>query len=470
MKNKIFINKKKLVNELHKLKKEYENKMKLKISIYKTFIKNIEHQFKQLIENYRINNYMNKESKIKFKYDYDFNKLITKMDQQINNVADLLNINEIILNTLEINDNNYFNNKNFMSTLHNEEENNFKNSFNIFQSNLKSNNAEQLKLINEIDKLRKENKTLVEQNTKLIKENLELKKLNLNTNNDYILHLNNQLKEKEERKEERKEEEIKNEIKNEINEEKNDISEIIKKDLFIKDAFCDYYINNSFCVFTSLNSQIIIVYSTKDYSLNFMDIEKESILKIIEKAHTKNITNIRYFLDTINKRDLILSISKEIPEIKIWNLSNFECLLKLSKIYKKGEIYSSCILNRNNKNYILVSNYDKSATFPIYIFDFSIKKSLLNQSNDKIYYIDSFINENKNISKAYVITANETCIKSYDFDNNYLYKKYVEINEHSSHLYFIVYIINDVINLIESDNLGKIRIWNFEKAILLKKN
>ena len=309
----------------------------------------------------------------------------------------------------------------------------------------------------------------MEQNTKLIKENLELKKLNLNTNNDYILHLNNQLKEKEERKEERKEEEIKNEIKNEINEEKNDISEIIKKDLFIKDAFCDYYINNSFCVFTSLNSQIIIVYSTKDYSLNFMDIEKESILKIIEKAHTKNITNIRYFLDTINKRDLILSISKEIPEIKIWNLSNFECLLKLSKIYKKGEIYSSCILNRNNKNYILVSNYDKSATFPIYIFDFSIKKSLLNQSNDKIYYIDSFINEHKNISKAYVITANETCIKSYDFDNNYLYKKYVEINEHSSHLYFIVYIINDVINLIESDNLGMIRIWNFEKAILLKK-
>ena len=76
----------------------------------------------------------------------------------------------------------------------------------------------------------------------------------------------------------------------------------------------------------------------------------------IKNAHNNVTTNFRHYLDVINKRDLILSISAYENNIKLWNINNFECLLNLQNINKGGCLYSACFLNDNNQNYIITSN------------------------------------------------------------------------------------------------------------------
>ena len=49
-----------------------------------------------------------------------------------------------------------------------------------------------------------------------------------------------------------------------------------------------------------------------------------------------NISNIRYFLDKANKRELILSVSAQDCNIKIWDINNWKCLLNIGKIYNEG--------------------------------------------------------------------------------------------------------------------------------------
>ena len=70
----------------------------------------------------------------------------------------------------------------------------------------------------------------------------------------------------------------------------------------------------------------------------------------IKNAHNKVIANFRYHLDNKNKRDLIISISPEDNNIKLWNINNLECLLNLSNIYEEGLINSACFLEDYNNN------------------------------------------------------------------------------------------------------------------------
>jgi len=50
------------------------------------------------------------------------------------------------------------------------------------------------------------------------------------------------------------------------------------------------------------------------------------IKKFEIKMHKQYITNLRHYLNNINKRDLIISISAQSNNIKLWNLNNYECL------------------------------------------------------------------------------------------------------------------------------------------------
>ena len=59
------------------------------------------------------------------------------------------------------------------------------------------------------------------------------------------------------------------------------------------------------------------------------------MIKQIKNAHNEYITNIRHFLDSINKRDLILSISSDNNYLKVWNVCNLEKIYDI-KAYKKG--------------------------------------------------------------------------------------------------------------------------------------
>ena len=153
--------------------------------------------------------------------------------------------------------------------------------------------------------------------------------------------------------------------------------------------------------------------------------------------HKEYITNFRYYLDEINKRDLTISISYFDLNVRLWNVTtnNFELILNIKNIYNDF-VNSACFLNNNNQNYIATCNDEES----IKVFDFKgYKIKEINDSIDKAYYIDNYYDDN--LFKNYIITGNEGYVKSYDYNENKLYHKYSE-NINNNDLGNISIIIN----------------------------
>ena len=135
---------------------------------------------------------------------------------------------------------------------------------------------------------------------------------------------------------------------------KSDAQKIKYPIILVKDSSADYS-DNCFCLFESIGNIHYLVY-TKERSIIFYDLNSNNILNEIKNSHLKNVTNLRYYFEEINKRDLILSVSSQDSNIKLWNIKNFECLLNLENIYEYPSLDSACFLNNKNQFYILASN------------------------------------------------------------------------------------------------------------------
>ena len=305
-----------------------------------------------------------------------------------------------------------------------------------------------------------------------LKYNKENNKINEN-NNEYFINEINQLKNDiNELKEEN------NILKAELNNLKKYHMNSNPKDLklltdIVNDSFGYTDLDNTFIVFQSVNNIFYIIYSNSNKAIICYDLNKQKISKKFENSHNKYITNFRHYLDKINKVDLIMSMSSEDNNIKIWNLYNWERVLEITNANYVGWLYSACFLNtEENQNYIVTSNRNKQGNCePIKIFDFNgyITKEI-NNSKEQTYFIDTYYDTI--LSKIYIITGNIGYIKSYDYNENDVYYKYNDYDNNSaSYCHFDVLITNNnnKIKLIESCFDGNIRIWNFHACLLLNK-
>ena len=278
-------------------------------------------------------------------------------------------------------------------------------------------------------------------------------------------------------------------LKNKINNNKNNNSNILEKSnefirnssfqdesspmniLFYKiltnNSYSKNWLDNTFSVFKSIDETLFLIYTNRNKSIVFYNIIEEKIINEIKNAHDNYITNFRNYLDNIHERDLLMSISADDSNIKIWNINNYECLINFKNIYNNGNLYSACFLNDNNQNYIITSNCDDSS--PIKIFDFNgNKKKEINNSNDNIGFLDIYY-DNK-LSKTFIVTGNEGYIKSYDYIQNKVYHKYQD-NDNKTKRFIdsIIFIKNEIIKMIGSCCDGNIRIWDFHSGKLLQR-
>jgi WD40 repeat protein len=183
----------------------------------------------------------------------------------------------------------------------------------------------------------------------------------------------------------------------------------------------------------------------------------------IKNSHRYYIIDLRYHLDEIHHRDLVLSISLDDNNIKVWDINNLECLLSLDNIYKKKSLITACFYKSKKQNYIItgISNdYD-----PIRMINLdNLRTQKLLDSKDKIYFIDFYYD--KNSSKNYIITGNLGYVKSYDFKKRKLYHKYSD-KDSGTHLSVLVNDNDKLLKLIEYCFDGKIRLWDFHTGILI---
>ena len=240
-----------------------------------------------------------------------------------------------------------------------------------------------------------------------------------------------------------------------------------------KDSYTSKIYDNAFSVFKSINNIFYLIYGNENNSIISLNLNNNQKINEIKNAHNETIINFRHYLDDINKRDLLLSISNDFSNnnIKLWNINNWECLLSLEKIYKKDNLLATFLIS-NNENYITTCNYriyKDENTEPIKILDFKGNQiKIINDSNENTYFIDVYYD--KNLLKNYIITGNEGHIKSYDYNSNIVYHKYCDKNRDKG-ICFSSIIIKDIniIKIISSFNNGFIKIWNFHNENLLNK-
>ena len=291
--------------------------------------------------------------------------------------------------------------------------------------NLKNSNY----IMNDINNIKKDINLLKEENKILKKEINKLKELHFNSNPEDIKYLS-------------------------------DICE---------DSFAFDNSDNSFTVFQSINYILYLIYSKENKSIICYDLEKDKKIKEIKNSHEEYISNFRHYLDEINQRDLIISISCQDNNIKLWNAEKWECILNLKNTNDNGLLYSAYLLNENKEIFLITSNCNwrgKSESMKIFNLMGQKLKEIEN-SDENVLFIDTYY-EKKN-SKIYLLTGNRGYIKSYDYNLNQIYHKYCDNDNNNSHLSIIAhqYQDNGEIKLIESCNDGNIRIWNFHTGTLL---
>ena len=256
---------------------------------------------------------------------------------------------------------------------------------------------------------------------------------------------------------------------------KNTLKDNAENLLFLKDLVIDSYSNNwlinKFIVFKSLNNILYLIYSNNNKSIISYNIIDNKKINEIKNAHKDQISSFRYYLDNINKRDLIISLSSNLhySNIKLWDINNLELILNIEKLTNYGFLKSACFLNDNNGVYIVACFvvYNKYNPEPIKVYDFKGNKTKeINDSEKSAYYIDNYYDDDLN--KNFILTGNLGYIKSYDYNENKIYHKYYENNNNSGHLSIIINIQKEMTELIESCCDGNIRIWNFHTGKLLR--
>ena len=115
----------------------------------------------------------------------------------------------------------------------------------------------------------------------------------------------------------------------------------------------------------------------------------------------------------------------------------------------------------------VIFSFRRSNPDRIKIFDLQGKKIEINDSEkDNTIFIDTYYD--KRLSIIYIITGNENCVCSYDYNINKKYLKYHD-NDRIIHINIIIYDKKKIIKLIDLATDRKIRIWNFHPGKTLYK-
>jgi len=243
----------------------------------------------------------------------------------------------------------------------------------------------------------------------------------------------------------------------------------VKELLIIKDSYSKFKFINIFVSFKSINNEILyLVYTNEQKSLIFYNLIDNIKMNEIKNSHPTNINNIRYFIDKINNRDLILSIS--FGNLKIWNI-NSECIANINE----KTILTACLLNNNNENYIISITKNLTATLRNRAMKAYNLNGILVKEIDlaPIFGLDNLPSKgfidcyyDINYSKNYIILCNDYSSFSFDYNEQKIYQEYKEYYN-SYERYTIIKVEKDRVKLIESIKAGKINIWDFHSGEFL---
>ena len=267
---------------------------------------------------------------------------------------------------------------------------------------------------------------------------------------------------------------------------------------FFKNLVKNPVVIKNLIVFKSIYDEFIMIYQDENSSIvsyNLVDYKK--LIEI--KNSNKYINEIKYYLDESYKRDLVVIISMERNNIKLWNANTWDLILNID--YKIGNFYlnlnSICFLKNKNNIYLVASCVNLPDIQLIHIYDLNGNKvKEINDTKSKSNYVDTFYDTN--FSKSYIIIATNDDIRAIDYEENKIFKKYISIEGKSKVINIklnekqkqalhingnytikqeiplkgpiervIIKKYSNITKLFAAENDGFVRIWNFHDGNLL---
>ena len=243
----------------------------------------------------------------------------------------------------------------------------------------------------------------------------------------------------------------------------NDPQELIFKKDICSNAHKTNSIDRVFCAFKSFLGEALIVWGSSSNNIEYYDCEKEKIVKTFHQAHSQTVFSCRHYPYVKKRIDYIITSSYD-RTVKLWDYNQNSYDLCISNAHGGYYIYSVSILFniQEDKNYVITSSSNEKMK----VWDFKGKYIRnFGQDSESTYFIDVYYSKWK--KQYYIINANSVDVKSYEFDTGNLYHKYKGIPQ-TWHMSAVINETKQGQLLIESDGTGRIRIWDFNTANLLK--
>ena len=243
----------------------------------------------------------------------------------------------------------------------------------------------------------------------------------------------------------------------------NDPQELVFKKDICSNAHKTNSIDRVFCAFKSFLGEALIVWGSSSNNIEYYDCEKEKIVKTFHQAHSQTVFSCRHYPYVKKRIDYIITSSYD-RTVKLWDYNQNSYDLCISNAHGGYYIYSVSILFniQEDKNYVITSSSNEKMK----VWDFKGKYIRnFGQDSESTYFIDVYYNKMK--KQYYIINANSVDVKSYEFDTGNLYHKYKGIPQ-TWHMSAVINETKQGQLLIESDGTGRIRIWDFNTANLLK--
>jgi small GTP-binding protein len=117
------------------------------------------------------------------------------------------------------------------------------------------------------------------------------------------------------------------------------------------------------------------------------------------------------------------------------------------------------------ESYIFTSN--DSGFIKIWGMDGQFIKNINKTENNETYFLDTYYDETE--LKYFLISGEMKCVKSFELNTHQLFRTYIDNNSFAEHLSAFVYKNMGVVELVECEFYGYIRIWNFHSGNLIKK-
>jgi len=238
--------------------------------------------------------------------------------------------------------------------------------------------------------------------------------------------------------------------------------------VLIKDSERSLNSLDAFVTFKTIYNAYYLVYFNKKNSIISYDLGLNKKINEIKNAHLKDIIKLIHYYDNYNQRNLVLSEDKK-DNVKIWDVENLDCICNLNFEEKKQNtinIVSLCFLKDNTKINIAIRFINEQF---IRLYDISGKKikDIKGVIKDDFSYLESYYDQNQ--KKSYIIISSKENIKSYDYEQNIVYKKYISFDKQLIQYNYSninIYDKDGITNLLASNSIG-IRIWNFHSGGLL---